>query len=653
MHDSPTDALSDVVSQVSPETLVHETIETVTAGVVLLDLAGRVRYANAAFGEMLGHASAELTNRTLVELTDSEDRDALRQDLERLAAGEKEIARQEARMPSRGGALVWVSISLSLLRRPTGEAQALIGVTEDITCQHVLDVTRRELYGERAALLDSAAEGIYGIDRDGRCTFVNRAAAEMLGYDPAELVGRNLHQLLHGKREDGQPYPAEECPIVRFWRDPESQTHPLRNCVETLWRHDGSQIHVEHSADTVVVDGELRGTVVTLRDVSERDALLSRERRALEEAQHLTGALEGKELALQELRDEQLQLMEAIPQMVWITGPNGEPEYVNGQWLKFTGKGKGNNVADWLALVHPEDQQHTAELFALSMRTRQPFEIEHRMECVDGSYRWVLARAKALMDPKGGVSHWFGTSTDVHERHVAEDLLRRTEKLAAAGRLAATVAHEINNPLEAVGNLMYLAMHDQGLPPSAARYLQMASEELRRVGHIVSQTLGFYRESSQPQPINLGTLVCDVLALYQRKLDGRQIQVNRKIEENVVIEGIAGELRQVLANLLSNALDAMEAKGLLGIEVRGDPQHAVITLSDTGHGIEPPLLERIFEPFFTTKKDAGTGLGLWVSKGIVEKHKGRLEVSSRQGEEDHGTAFFLTLPRRTELRKSA
>lgn len=581
MHELPTDALSDVASQVSPETLVHRTIEAVTAGVVLLDLGGRVRYANGAFADLLGFAWPELAQRALPDLTYPEDRHLLEQDLAELVSGATDAARREMRMQSRGGAVLWIAITISRLRRPTGEAEALIAVTEDVTPLYVMDVARKELSGERAALLDSVAEGIYGVDLAGRCTFANGSAARMLGYEPEDLVGQNLHQLLHAKKPDGQAYPADECPIVRFWTQPELHAKPLRNCIETLWHRDGSAVTVEHSAETVLVDGEVRGTVVTMRDVSERETLVHSEKQAREEAQHLSGALEGKNLALQEAQDEQLQLLEAIPQMVWVTGPGGLPEYVNGQWKKFTGTGKGSAQADWLLLIHPEDRQRTAESFAASLRNCQPYEVEHRMRCVDGSYRWVLARARPLLDARGNVSHWFGTSTDVHERRVAEDLLRRTEKLAAAGRLAATVAHEINNPLEAVGNLMYLAMHDQSLPPSAARYLQMASEELRRVGHIVSQTLGFYRASSQPQPINLGTLVFDVLGLYQRKLDARQIRVTRHIQENVFVDGIAGELRQVIANLLSNALDAMDSNGVLSVEVRGDEHSAIITLSDT------------------------------------------------------------------------
>lgn len=643
-------AFGEMVAGVSLATLFHEVIEAAAIGMVMLDLEGRIRYANTAYCDMFGYAAEEILHCSFVSLTHPDDREATSAALAALQRGEEESLRVEIRSLSKGGAVLWVHVRASLLRGQAGAAHAIMGVVEDVTRQRVIEEARRELWREREALLDSAAEGIYGVDLRGRCTFVNRAAAEMLGYTREEMLGRNMHALVHGKYPDGRPYPAEECRIVQAVNNPANGAGGLRNCEETLWRKDGSPVVVEHSAELVVLDGEVRGTVVTLRDVSgrderskERQALLQQDKLLRQRAEVLSGALQTKERALREALDEQLQLMEAIPQMVWVTGPAGEPEYVNERWRIFT-QTEPKVPFGGLDLIHSEDRERTADVFEKALRTKEPYEVEHRMRHADGGYRWVLARAHPLLDAEGEVAHWFGTSTDIHERRLAEDLLRRTEKLAAAGRLAATVAHEINNPLEAVGNLLYLALHENGLPVGASHYLQMANEELRRVGHIVSQTLGFYRESSTPQPIDLSTLVNDVVALYQRKLDARQIRVTRNMQSNVTVNGIPGELRQVVANLLSNALDAMEPYGILSMEVRLQKKEARVSISDTGHGIATPLLEHIFEPFFTTKKDAGTGLGLWVSKGIVEKHHGRLEVSSSREEGSHGTAFLLTLP---------
>ena len=623
-------ALAEMVSAVSSENLFHELIETATAGMVLLDLEGRIRYVNLAYAEMLGYTAEELAGRSLVSLMYAEDGEEMAALLGQLERGAVESVRVEKRSQSRGGSVLWLCFNLSLLRRTTGEPHALMATIEDVTQQQVADDARKELHRERDALLDTATEGIYGMDLEGRCTFVNRAAAEMLGYTPEEMLGRNLHTLVDASRGTPAATGGE--------RDAEREEHQVHTSVERLRRKDGSSASMEQNAEAVVVDGEVRGAVVTLRPAERQE----RERLLREQTEQLTSTVQANERVLRDLAAEQLQVLEAIPQMVWVTGPGGEPEYVNEHWRTFTQASPSAEIGGW-----------TAQQFEASLRTRRTYEVEHRMRLGDGSYRWVLARAQPLIAADGTVTHWFGTSTDIHDRKSAEDLLRRTEKLAAAGRLAATVAHEINNPLEAVGNLLFLALNEHAVPPVAGRYLQMANEELRRVGHIVSQTLGFYRESNVRQPIDLAMLVNDVLSLYQRKLDARQIRVARQVERGVVADGIAGELRQVLANLLANALDAMGPHGVLGIAVEGIGQEAKITISDTGHGIAPALLGHIFEPFFTTKKDAGTGLGLWVSKGIAEKHEGRLEWVSSQGREDHGTAFVLTLPRRDVLPMTA
>jgi PAS domain S-box-containing protein len=332
----------------------------------------------------------------------------------------------------------------------------------------------------------------------------------------------------------------------------------------------------------------------------------------------------------------------------------GRIQYANKAYCNMSGfsaEALGNR--SFVSMEHPEDQAASqAQLARLMGGEEERVQMEGRQVGKDGSPLWVHIGASLLRDGSRKPHAVMVVVEDIDDRKAAENLLQRTEKLAAAGRLAATVAHEINNPLEAVGNLVYLALHEQGLPPTSIRYLAMANEELRRVGHIVSQTLGFYRDSGVSQSLDLSALADDVLSLYQRKLDARQIRVTRSMER-VTVEGVAGELRQVVANLLSNALDAMEPYGVLAMEVRTHRDEVRLSISDTGHGIATPLLDRIFEPFFTTKKDVGTGLGLWVSKGIVEKHHGRLEVISSQKDEDHGTAFVMTLPRRDALLRSA
>ncbi|HZI56085.1 MAG TPA: PAS domain S-box protein, partial [Verrucomicrobiae bacterium] len=240
---------------------------------------------------------------------------------------------------------------------------------------------------------------------------------------------------------------------------------------------------------------------------------------------------------------------------------------------------------------------------------------------------------------------------NITENKKIERALRTTEKLAAAGRLAATVAHEINNPLAAVTNLVYLSKRDADDSKKVAEYLDLASRELDRVAHIARQTLGFYRDTSSPIHFNVAQALDDLLLLYANRFEGRKIKVIKQYDEDIQIIGLAGEIRQAFSNLITNSIDAMPAGGSLLVRV--SKSHAWtnsqasgirITILDTGSGIAPQHMGNLFQPFFTTKEDVGTGLGLWITRNIVEKHGGVIYVKSRTGPTQHGTAFSIFLP---------
>jgi PAS domain S-box-containing protein len=233
-----------------------------------------------------------------------------------------------------------------------------------------------------------------------------------------------------------------------------------------------------------------------------------------------------------------------------------------------------------------------------------------------------------------------------HDRK-SQELLRKTEKLAAAARLAATVAHEINNPLEAVGNLIYLAKAAPGMPAAATQQLTLAETELDRVSHITRQTLGFYHESNAPDRVEVPALVESVLKLYSNKFRSKNIIVECNFGECPPIQGWPGELKQLISNLVSNAADAVSADGTLKVALssveHSDGEAVQLRIEDNGPGIAEHHLDRIFEPFFTTKKDVGTGLGLWVAREIAERHGGDIQVQSRTGPVNHGTVFTVLL----------
>ena len=254
---------------------------------------------------------------------------------------------------------------------------------------------------------------------------------------------------------------------------------------------------------------------------------------------------------------------------------------------------------------------------------------------------------------------WVGLFVlDASDRKRSAVALRKTEKLAATGRLAASIAHEINNPLEAITNLLYLLSNHAELEEPACSYVKMAEHEVRRIAEITQQTLRFYRQSTLPARANLAELLDSVLSLHQGRLRNLGIAVEKKYDSNTDLYCFAGELRQVFANLIGNAIDAMPAGGRLVLRARRsqdwtDPSRRGVRfqVADTGSGMTAAVRKHIFEPFFTTKEVTGTGLGLWVSSEIVVKHRGSMRVRSHSDElgGKSGTIFELFFPDEPEI----
>jgi len=237
--------------------------------------------------------------------------------------------------------------------------------------------------------------------------------------------------------------------------------------------------------------------------------------------------------------------------------------------------------------------------------------------------------------------------TNITERKLAEETLRHTEKLAATGRLAQTIAHEINNPLEALTNLIYLSLHTND-QHQVQGFLQQATRELERVAKITKQILSFHRETKVPVELDFQDMVQSVLALYVIQLEAKHITVDYKKGPAFCIHGFPGELRQVFANLIGNAIDASPDHGCLCLRIRKGSLHevpgVVFTIHDEGPGIPKDLRSRVLEPFFTTKELKGTGLGLWLANSLVMKHRGTLRFRSRRASGGTGTCFRVFLP---------
>ena len=360
------------------------------------------------------------------------------------------------------------------------------------------------------ALLDSAGEGVWGVDLQGACTFVNRAALQMLGFTAEELVGKNMHEMVHHHFPDGRVYPREECIVYRVF----SHNEPFSNLVDHIFCKDGTMFWAEMSAQPILVDEQVRGAVVTFRDIT--------------------------------------------------------------------------------------------------------------------------------------------------QTRLAEEALRRSEKLAAVGQLASSIAHEINNPLEAVINLLYLVRTAESME-DVKSYAMLAESELARMSDITLQTLRFHRQQSDPAPVDLNETIPAVLRLYTARFDARKVLVHLRLLPTAKPLLLEGELRQVLNNLIRNAYDAMPIGGTLHVRLRPSTCGRTgiagvrITVADTGTGFLPHIRRHLFEPFHTSKDATGTGLGLWISKGIIDKHQGRMQLRSRletrptafpesAQSKSHGSVFALWLP---------
>jgi two-component system CheB/CheR fusion protein len=240
---------------------------------------------------------------------------------------------------------------------------------------------------------------------------------------------------------------------------------------------------------------------------------------------------------------------------------------------------------------------------------------------------------------------------DITEQKRTAESLRRAEKLAATGQLAASIAHEINNPMQALTNLIALIAYKTTLDSDTRQLVALAEAEVGRMSHIVRQMLSFYRESAAPVPVKMTEVLEDVLELFVMRMRSNQIKLERRYEFNEEIYGYPVELRQLFANLISNAIEAMNGKGELLIHI--SPWREVvhpgrigvrILIADNGPGIKRELHNRIFEPFFTTKAEKGTGLGLWVVKTIIARHEGSIRMRSSTTGRRCGTAFSIFLP---------
>ena len=492
---------------------------------------------------------------------------------------------------------------------------------------------RLERYNQ---LLDSTDEGIYGVDCEGRCTYVNRAGAAMLGYTPYEIMGKNIHALTHYRYPDGTDYPVEKCAIYAVLHGGPA----CRRDDEVFWRRDGTSFPIEYSSAPIIEEGSIVGASITFTDITERK----------KQAQ----ALGRSEAWFRALADN-------IPQLAWMADADGAIFWYNQRWFDYTGttfeemKGWG-----WQSVHDPDYVERVTEKFTEAIREQVEWEDTFPLRGKDGQFRWFLSRAQPIRDEKGHVALWFGTNTDVTERKQIEvDLLRAKEEAEAAAiaksQFLATMSHEIRTPMNAVIGMTGLLL-DTSLSAEQREYAQIVRDSGDALLTIINDILDYSKiEAGQleleHQPFDLRECIESALDLVTMRAADKGIHIAYVIAPDTVetVLGDVTRVRQVLVNLLSNAVKFTE-RGEVVLSLMSRPsegrQELHFSVRDTGIGIPPDRMNRLFRSFSqvdasTTRKYGGTGLGLAISKRLTDIMQGRIWVESKVGE---GSTFYVTLP---------
>lgn len=480
------------------------------------------------------------------------------------------------------------------------------------------------------AVLENMPVGVALAKPSGEIVFGNRELETIFRHpiietQDIEAHGRWIAFHADGRRVRGEDFPLPRAMKSRRWIPAEEYLYQ---------RGDGTLAWVSLTAAPILnEDGEVTGGIVAVTDID-------RQKRS------------GEMLRLSEERFR--RLIEHASVGVLIGDLKGAVSYVNPYLQRLLGYSEeetANGQFRW-DTVTPKEYAEADAAAAEQLQatgTADPYQKAFRAK--DGRAIPLLIGATNIPSERDeGKSEEVAVFlTDLSSQKKAELALLQSEKLAAVGRLAASISHEINNPLEAITNALYL-LSKEDLGSNARVYLEMAEQQLNRVSQIVTQTLRFHRQATRPRSVALDELLAPVIGLYGGRLGNAGIVLELRHRDSPPVVCYEGEIRQVLNNLVGNAIDAMRSGGRLiirtGPAVRwtDNTPGVCITLADTGHGMSPEIVRHIFEAFYTTKGINGTGLGLWISSEIVRKHNGRLQVRSKAQPGSGWTAFRLFLP---------
>lgn len=475
-----------------------------------------------------------------------------------------------------------------------------------------------------AAIIASSDDAIISKDLNGIISSWNEGARRIFGYEADEIVGQPILRLIPVELH------YEEDFILSKIRSGERIDH----FETTRMKKSGEKFPISVTISPIKDEsGTIVGASKIARDISER--------RRLDESRYRLAAIVDS-------ADDAI-ISKNLDGIItsWNNGARRlfgyEPEEIVGQSI--------------LRLI-PDNLRHEEE--EILRRLRAGDNIEHYETTrisKEGELREVSITVSPIRNAKGEVIGASKIARDVSNQKKVERLAIEAEKVATTGRMAAAIAHEINNPLGSVLNLIFLARQPDLSNEEIRNYLDTAESELERVSHIARQTLGYYRDTGKPSEVHLKDLMENVLSVYRSKLLAHAIAVESKFSDLRKINVQTGEIVQIFSNVVCNAIDSMPHGGVLSIRttrtVRMEGDAIQVVVSDSGSGIPREHLDKVFEPFFTTKGNLGTGIGLWVARQLVERHGGQISISSSTDRGDSGTIVTMTFPFRAAEDKEA
>ena len=617
-----TDKVAARVAIQQSEERFRAIVDTTPECVKVVAADGTLLHMNSAGLSMIGSNSAEAAiGKNIYEVIAPEDRERFRELNERVCRGERSSL--EFDIIGLQGVRRHMETHAAPLREPSG-AVVQLAVTRDVTERKRAEEQQRRREEEFRTLADAVPQLVWMANPDGWIFWYNRRWYEYTGTTPAQMEGWGW-QSVHD--------PAVLPRVLESWQQsintgqPFEMTFPLRGADGAFRPFLTRVIPVRDSSGTIT------RWFGTNTDVSIEVQIQEKLQNALIASERLAAIVDSSDDAI---------ISKDLNGIVTSWNPAAE---------RIFGYTAHEMIGRPITTIIPpellDDEKRILETIARGDR------IEH-FETVrvrkGGERLDISLTISPVRDGTGQIIGAAKIARDITHQKRTEQALRTTERLAAVGRLAATVAHEINNPLAAVINFVYLSKQ-RAVRGDVREFLTGAQEELQRISHLTKQTLGFYRESQGASRMTLGSTLDPLISVFSYKTRDKAIEIHSEIRQDPEIYAVPGEIRQLVANLLSNSIDAVGTAGEIRIRLsagtswNGSRSTGVrLTIADSGPGISAQARTKLFEPFFTTKRDIGTGLGLWICKNIVEKHHGRIRFKTSTAPGRSGTAFTVFLP---------